>query len=99
MSRNASSLHAGDNDLQIVSMMRTGSGKYINDVVLACIVLVVAAPIYRAAHAPDELIYMYGYLPCFDAIAMGALAALLNSAALSADSTQACEPDRATHVE
>jgi peptidoglycan/LPS O-acetylase OafA/YrhL len=34
-------------------------------------------PIYRSAHADDELFFMYGYAACFDAIAFGVLAALV----------------------
>ncbi|AVR94832.1 acyltransferase family protein [Pseudoduganella armeniaca] len=41
------------------------------------VALIVAGPLYRAAHADNELFYMYGYLACFDAIALGCLAALL----------------------
>ncbi len=39
--------------------------------------LVVCGPVYRTYHWNDELYYMYGYLACFDAIAIGCLAALL----------------------
>ena len=46
-------------------------------VVLACAALIVAGPLYRSVHAEDELYFMYGYIACFDAIAMGVLAALL----------------------
>ena len=45
--------------------------------VLACLVVIGAAPFYRAAHADNEIYYMYGYLACFDAIAIGCVAALL----------------------
>jgi peptidoglycan/LPS O-acetylase OafA/YrhL len=45
--------------------------------VLLCAALLVAGPLYRHAHADNEIFYMYGYLACFDAIAMGCLAALL----------------------
>ena len=45
--------------------------------VLACGALIVAGPVYRNAHADNEIYYMYAYLACFDAIAMGCLAALL----------------------
>ncbi len=45
--------------------------------VLVCVAMLVIGPIYRAAHADNEIYYMYGYLACFDAIAMGCLAALL----------------------
>jgi len=45
--------------------------------VLLCVAAIVIGPIYRAHHADNELFYMYGYLACFDAIALGCLAALL----------------------
>lgn len=45
--------------------------------VLAGLLVIGAAPFYRAAHADNEIYYMYGYLACFDAIAIGCLAALL----------------------
>ncbi|WEF31724.1 acyltransferase family protein [Pseudoduganella chitinolytica] len=45
--------------------------------VLLGVALIVAGPLYRAEHADNELFYMYGYLACFDAIALGCLAALL----------------------
>jgi peptidoglycan/LPS O-acetylase OafA/YrhL len=38
---------------------------------------VVAGPLYRSAHSDNEIYYMYGYLACFDAIAIGCLTALL----------------------
>jgi peptidoglycan/LPS O-acetylase OafA/YrhL len=38
---------------------------------------IVAAPIYRSLHSQDEIVALYGYLSCFDAIAMGCCAALL----------------------
>jgi len=45
--------------------------------VILCLALVAAGPVYRGMHADDELYFMYGYLACFDAIALGCLAALL----------------------
>jgi peptidoglycan/LPS O-acetylase OafA/YrhL len=42
-----------------------------------CGAAIVVAPYYRAAHADNELYFMYGYLACFDAIALGCLTALL----------------------
>ena len=41
-----------------------------------CIPIVVA-PIYRSLHSQDEIVALYGYLSCFDAIAMGCCAALI----------------------
>jgi peptidoglycan/LPS O-acetylase OafA/YrhL len=42
-----------------------------------CAVFIVAGPIYRSAHAGNELLVECGYLACFDAIAFGCLTALL----------------------
>jgi len=42
-----------------------------------CLCLIVIAPIYRHAHADNELFFECGYLACFDAIAMGCLTAFL----------------------
>ena len=45
--------------------------------VILCVALIAAGPIYRVLHADNELFFMYGYLACFDAIALGCLTALL----------------------
>ena len=45
--------------------------------VVACVALIVIAPVYRGAHADNELFFECGYLACFDAIAMGCLTAML----------------------
>ena len=45
-------------------------------IVLLCVALIPVGPIYRAAHAADELYFECGYFACFDAIAMGCLVAL-----------------------
>jgi hypothetical protein len=37
----------------------------------------VAGPIYRQVYRADDIHFMYGYLACFDAIALGSLTALL----------------------
>ena len=49
------------------------------DVLIAvpCLVLIVVAPFYRAAHAQNDILYLYANLACFDAIAIGCLAAML----------------------
>ena len=39
--------------------------------------LIVAGPLYRLAHQGDSEAYLYGYLACFDAIAIGCGAAVL----------------------
>jgi peptidoglycan/LPS O-acetylase OafA/YrhL len=46
-------------------------------IVAVCIAAIVAGPVYRNAHAGNEIFFMYGYLACFDAIAFGCLVALL----------------------
>ena len=46
-------------------------------IVALCGVAIVAGPLYRAAHADNEIFFMYGYAACFDAIAFGCLTALL----------------------
>ena len=46
-------------------------------IVCLCLVFVAVAPLYRYHHASDELLFECGYLACFDAIALGCLAALL----------------------
>lgn len=48
--------------------------------VALCLLLVAAGPWYRAQHSDNEIYFMYGYLACFDAIALGCLAALLQNA-------------------
>ena len=42
-----------------------------------CLALIAAGPWYRHRHADNELFFMYGYLACFDAIAMGCISAVL----------------------
>jgi peptidoglycan/LPS O-acetylase OafA/YrhL len=39
--------------------------------------LIIIAPIYRSYHAQNEIIALYGYLSCFDAIAIGCCAAVI----------------------
>jgi peptidoglycan/LPS O-acetylase OafA/YrhL len=39
--------------------------------------LVAIGPLYRSAHPTDEIVAMYAYLSCFDAIALGCLAAFV----------------------
>lgn len=39
--------------------------------------LIIIGPIYRYFHATDEITALYGYFSCFDAIAMGCCAAVL----------------------
>lgn len=44
---------------------------------LLCGAAIVAGPVYRSFHADNEIAFMYGYVACFDAIAIGCLTALL----------------------
>ena len=46
-------------------------------IMLLCGAAIVAGPVYRSLHADNEIDFMYGYLACFDAIAIGCLTALL----------------------
>ncbi|MGK5062000.1 acyltransferase family protein [Janthinobacterium sp. LB3P112] len=46
-------------------------------IMLLCGVAMVAGPVYRSLHADNEIYFMYGYIACFDAIAIGCLTALL----------------------
>lgn len=41
------------------------------------IVIIIVGPLYRAAHQGDEGGFLYGYLACFDGIAIGCCTALL----------------------
>jgi peptidoglycan/LPS O-acetylase OafA/YrhL len=45
--------------------------------IAGCVFALVAGPIYRQVYRADDIHYMYGYLACFDAIALGCLTALL----------------------
>jgi peptidoglycan/LPS O-acetylase OafA/YrhL len=45
--------------------------------VLACLAVIVCAPIYRAYHIDNDLYWECGYAACFDAIALGCLTAML----------------------
>ena len=46
-------------------------------IVLLCCVAIAAGPLYRSQHTDNEIYFMYGYLACFDAIAIGCLTAML----------------------
>lgn len=48
-----------------------------HSIMLLCGAAIVAGPVYRSLHADNEIYFMYGYLACFDAIAIGCLTALL----------------------
>lgn len=46
-------------------------------IVLPCLALIVAGPLWRAAHPHNDIFYLYANLACFDAISIGVLTALL----------------------
>jgi len=46
-------------------------------VVIVWIVAIIAGPIYRSLNSHNEIRFLYGYLACFDAIAMGCCVAVL----------------------
>jgi peptidoglycan/LPS O-acetylase OafA/YrhL len=46
-------------------------------IVMAGIVAVIVGPIYRRVYSHREIQFLYGYLACFDAIAMGCITAVL----------------------
>lgn len=46
-------------------------------IILFLITLIIISPIYRNHFADNEIIALYGYLSCFDAIAIGCIAAIL----------------------
>lgn len=48
-------------------------------IVVLCFATIVIGPIYRSQHLDNEIYFMYGYFACFDAIAIGCLAAILTS--------------------
>src|ERR1700761_9329879 len=46
-------------------------------IIALCVAAIIVGPIYRSAHTDNEIYFMYGYPACFDAIAFGCLAALM----------------------
>jgi peptidoglycan/LPS O-acetylase OafA/YrhL len=44
---------------------------------LVWIAAMITGPVFRAAHSKNEIEFLYGYLACFDAIAMGCAVAIL----------------------
>lgn len=46
-------------------------------IAIPCLIFIVAAPFYRAAHADNEIFYLYANLACFDAISIGCLTSML----------------------
>jgi peptidoglycan/LPS O-acetylase OafA/YrhL len=48
-------------------------------IVFVLVSIVIIAPMYRHINRTDEIIFMYSYLACFDAIAVGILVALVKN--------------------
>lgn len=46
-------------------------------IAVPCFIFIVVAPFYRAAHADNEIFYLYANLACFDAISIGCLTSML----------------------
>jgi peptidoglycan/LPS O-acetylase OafA/YrhL len=46
-------------------------------IVVLCVAAIALGPWYRSLHTDNEILFMYAYPACFDAIAFGCLAALL----------------------
>lgn len=46
-------------------------------IAIPCFMFIAIAPFYRAAHADNDILYLYGNLACFDAISIGCLASML----------------------
>jgi peptidoglycan/LPS O-acetylase OafA/YrhL len=46
-------------------------------IIALCIAAIVFGPVYRSVHTDNEIYFMYAYPACFDAIAFGCLAAVL----------------------
>lgn len=46
-------------------------------IAILCLALIAAAPFYRAAHADNDIFYLYANLSCFDAISIGCLTSML----------------------
>ncbi len=46
-------------------------------IAIPCLAFIVAAPFYRAAHADNDIFYLYANLACFDAISIGCLTSML----------------------
>ncbi len=46
-------------------------------ILLFLFILMIVAPVYRSYYTDNEIVALYGYLSCFDAIAVGCIAAIL----------------------
>ena len=46
-------------------------------IAIPCLAFIVVAPLYRAAHADNDIFYLYANLSCFDAISIGCLTSML----------------------
>jgi peptidoglycan/LPS O-acetylase OafA/YrhL len=47
-------------------------------ILLFLITLIIISPIYRSHYTENEIVALYGYLSCFDAIAIGCVAAIIS---------------------
>lgn len=47
-------------------------------ILLFLITLIIISPIYRSHYTENEIVVLYGYLSCFDAIAIGCVAAIIS---------------------
>ena len=48
-------------------------------IIALCLAAIVLGPVYRSVHRDNEIFFLYAYPACFDAIAFGCLAALLQA--------------------
>ena len=46
-------------------------------IAIPCLAFIAVAPFYRAAHADDDILYLYANLACFDAISIGCLTSMI----------------------
>ncbi len=46
-------------------------------IAIPCLMFIAIAPFYRAAHADNDILYLYANLSCFDAISIGCLTSML----------------------
>jgi len=48
-------------------------------IIALCLAAIVLGPVYRSVHRDNEILFLYAYPACFDAIACGCLAAMLQA--------------------
>lgn len=51
--------------------------KKLRFIIIFWLALIIMAPIYRSHYTDNEIVALYGYFSCFDAIAMGCIAAVI----------------------